>query len=430
MQMSVSVETTSNLGRKLIVAIPNAEINAKKQEKLQKVASTMKIDGFRKGKIPLNFIQQKYGKQIHDEAISELIGASLKDALQQHNLLPVDVPVVEEIKHEPDTELQYVAKFEIFPEIELVDFKHIELEKSVADITDEDIDKGITSLQEQLATWATVERAAINGDQLVIDFVGSVDGVPFKNGDGKNVPLEIGSQRFIPGFEEGLIGAKAGEQCTLAVTFPAEYGAAELAGKPASFSVTVHSVAGKELAPVDAEFAKKIGLEGGEVEKIRDKVKTNMEVFLASIAKEELRNQVVEKLVAANQFDIPVALVEKEKKAMLENQKQNKDKQEVDADQIQADAIKRVRLGLLLNKIIEKYNIQPEEARIRNKIKELTAMFGGNAEAIKKIYSESKELLANLKNSVLTEQAIDLVIEYATIKNKVSTFYDIANRST
>lgn len=428
--MNVSVETTSNLGRKLTIAVPSAVVAAKKEEKIKKVASTMKIDGFRKGKVPRHFIQQKYGQQLHNEAISELIGSSLQDALKQENLLPVDVPAVDEIKDIKGQDLQYVAKFEIFPDIELEDFKKIELDKSVADITDEDIDKGIASLQEQFAAWNVVEREAANGDQLIIDFIGSINGVPFKNGDGKNISLELGSQRFIPGFEESLIGVKAGDNKVIDVTFPEEYGAAELAGKPAKFDVTVHSVSSKGLVVVDEIFAKKIGIEDGDVNKIRDKVKSNMEGFLANIVKEELRNQVVEKLIAINKFDIPESLLEKEKNTLLKDDKKNKSMRDLSPEQIEKEAIKRIRLGLLLNKIIDKYNIQPERARIDAKIAELSAMFGGNIDLVKKIYQDSKELLANLKSSVLTEQVMDLVIEYATINNKPSNFYDIANRST
>jgi trigger factor len=424
--MKVSVETTSNLGRKVTVAIPSADVEAKKKEKIKKVASTMKIDGFRKGKIPTSFLQQKYSKQIHGDAVVELIESSLQNALRQEKLVPVDVPAVEAITDEHGKDLQYTAKFEIFPEIELQDFSSIELSRFIADITAEDIDKGIESLQEQFATWKAVDKTAAEGDKLIIDFVGSIDGVPFKGGDGKNVPIEIGAKKFIPGFEEGLVGAKMGEERDLFVTFPEEYGVAELAGKPAKFATAIHSIESKELATVDEEFAKKIGIQDGDVAKIRDKIKTNMEGYLASIVQEDLRNQVADKLIEINKFDIPNALVEKEKTAILENRKD----QEVDMVKLEEDAMKKIQLGLILNKVISKHNLQPDEARIKNKIMELSSMFGGNVDLIKRIYKDSDKLLANVKNSVLTDQALDLAIEYATKQDISSTFYDIANRST
>lgn len=427
--MKVSVETTSDLGRELTVEIPFNEVATKEQERFKQVATTIKMDGFRKGKVPNSLLKQKYNKQIHAEIISDLISNSLQEALKQEKLLPAEVPEVNSIIDEHGKDLQYIVKFEVYPEIELGDFKDIELSKFVADISAEDIAKGITSLQEQFATWHVTENAAVNGDKLTIDFVGSIDGVPFKNGDGKNVSVEIGANKFIPGFEEGLIGAKALEQREIAVTFPEEYGATELAGKPAVFAVTVHSVETKELAKIDTEFAKKIGIEDGDIEKINDKVKSNMEKYLAKLAKEDLRNQVMEKLAKHYNFTIPMALINKEQELLLQNAKTNNMPLEQDMEKLKEQAIKKVKLGLILNKIIKEHNLRVTEEQIMTKIQELAAAFGANNEVIQQMYRNSEQMLDNVKSSVIVDQAMDLIIEHATIKNISSTFYDIANRS-
>jgi trigger factor len=428
--MKVSVETTSNLGRKLTIEIPSADVEAKKQIKLREIANTIKMDGFRKGKVPESFLKQRYSKQIHRETVVELIESSLKNALNQEKLIPVDLPGIEEIIDEQGKNLQYVAKFEVFPEIELVDFKTIQLDKFMADIVEEDVDKGIESLKEQFATWIVADKSVAKGDKVVVDFVGSIDGVPFKNGDGKNIPVEIGSEKFIPGFEEGLIGVKAGEKLELAVTFPDDYGVAELAGKSAIFSVTVHTVENKELAKVDEEFAKKIGIQDGDTTKIRDKIKANMEKFISHLVQEDLRNKITDKLMELSEFDIPVALFNRERNMILEDNKKNNPGQKIDMEKLEEEVRKKIKLGLILNKIIKKYDVQANETRMRDKITELSSMFGGNVDLIKRIYKEPNKLLDNVKNSVLTDQALDLVIGYATINDISSTFYDIANRST
>lgn len=433
--MKVSVEATSELGRRLTVEIPSADVAAKANEHLKKVANTIKIDGFRKGKVPESFLKQKYSKQIHGETVMELISSSLQDALKQQQLNPVDTPVLEDIKDEQGKDLTYVAKFEVFPTFELADFKQLELTRLVADLNDEDIDQGIKSLQEQLATWqpATDDYEAKNGDKLVIDYVGSIDDIPFDGGSAKNAEIEIGAKRFIPGFEETLIGVKTGEQRNLAVTFPENYGAKELAGKPAVFAVTVHSVSSKELAKVDEDFAKNIGIEDGDVSKIRDKITENMHKYLASAVQEDLRNQAIVKLVEINPITIPSALLDKEKESMLQNRKGQDpsftaDQQQL--EQIEKEATKKIRLGLILNEIISKHNIKLDEARLVKKFQDLSAMFGGNMDLIKRIYKDTDRLMDNLKSTVLTEQAVDLAVEYATLQDIASTFYDIAKRST
>ena len=425
--MNVSVEAISTLGRRLKIAVPSTTIAAKKQTKLQHFAANMKINGFRKGKVPANFIQQKYGAQLHNEVIDEVIRSSLEDALKKENLSPADTPTIEKINAEQGQDLEYEVKFEVFPQIELLELTKVELEKPVAEITPEDIDKGISSLQEQFADWLIVDRAAVDGDQLKIDFVGSIDGVEFNNGAGKNVSLEIGSGRFIPGFEENLIGASAGDSKTIDVTFPSNYGAADLAGKAAQFAVTVHSVATKQIAAIDEEFAKKIGIEDGDVGKVRDKIKDNMTIFLANLAQEELRNQAVDKLLELHEFSVPAHFLALEKERIIAADQKNEISRT--PEQLEEEALKQLRLAFILQKVIESNNIKPDQARIRAKLSEISAMLGGNVEQVQRLYNNSKELLANLKNAALMDQAIDHVIEYATIKEKVSNFYDIANRS-
>ncbi len=259
--MSVSVEKTSNLGRRLTIEVPAANIQKEEQNRLKDLSKNLRLEGFRKGKVPANYIQQKFGTQIHQEAVSNVLQQSLNDALKEQNLRPANRPNVEELDAKKDADLKYIVSFEVYPEVELQDFAQIELEKEVAAITDEDVQSGIKKLQDQFATWADVtDRPAQLGDKLVIDFVGLLNGEPFEHGSANDQPIELGSKAFIPGFEEGLVGVSVGADTTLQVTFPADYGAENLAGKAVEFKVKVKSMQGKQPAPVDEAFAARIGI--------------------------------------------------------------------------------------------------------------------------------------------------------------------------
>lgn len=431
--MSVSVEKTSNLGRRLTIEVPAEQIQQEESNRLKDLSKNMRVDGFRSGKVPANFIKQKYGKEIRSEAVNKVLETSLGTALKEHNLRPANRPNIEDVKDDQGKNLTYTVSFEIFPEIDL-DFAKIELEKEVADITESDIDSGVKKLQDQFATWVdVVGRPAKEGDKLTIDFVGLLDDVPFANGSAENFDLELGSKRLIPGFEEGLVGATADSDQTLKLKFPADYGAADLAGKEVQFNVNVKRIQEKVPAEVNEEFAKRIGIEDKDVTKVRAKIKENMAKYLDDVAKTKLRDQAIDQIYKTIKFEVPASLVEQEKHSII-HEKLNKAAHDHDhtltAEQdveFTQEAQKRVAVGLLLNEIIVKHDLKPEEERILAKIKSMSLMYGGNAELIHKMYYESKEMRQNLVNMVLTDQAADLIVNNATIKEKKLTFYGIVD---
>lgn len=431
--MQVSVEKTSNLGRRLTIEVPAAQVQSEESNRLKDLSKNMRVDGFRAGKVPANFIQQRYGEQIRTEAVSKVVESSLSNILKEHNLRPANRPNVEELKANKGENLTYTVAFEVYPEIDL-DFSKVVLEKEVADITEEDIDSGVKKLQDQFATWVEVtDRPAKNGDKITIDFVGLLNGEAFANGSAENFDLELGSKSLIPGFEDGLLGVTAGTDKTLDLTFPADYGATELAGKTVQFNVNVKKVQAKNPAELNAEFAERIGIKDKDVSKIRDKIRENMEKYLADVSQTKLRNQALEKVQDAIKFDLPEALVAEEKHRLI-HEKLNKAADDHNHDltpeqdvELSAEAVKRVAVGLILNEIMVKHNLQPEEARVMAKIKAMTMMYGAQAEFIQKMYYESKELRQNVLNMVLTDQAADLIVANATIKEKKSTFYGIVD---
>jgi len=433
--MQVSVEKTSNLGRRLTIEVPAASVQTEEQVRLKDLAKNMRVEGFRQGKVPATFIKQKYGDQIRQEAVTKVLQDTLGAALQEHNMRPADRPNVEDLKDNQGENLTYTVSFEVYPDINLKDFTAVVLEKEVADITAADIESGVKKLQNQFATWQDVsDRATKTGDKVIIDFVGKLDGVPFEHGSAKDQPLELGSNSFIPGFEDGLIGVGLGEEKTLTLTFPESYGASNLAGKEVEFDVKVNKIQAKHEAPLDEDFAARIGIADKDVTKVSDKVRDNMLKYLEDISNTRLREKALEKLFEVHPFDLPDSLVAKEKHNLIHerlNKAADDHNHDLTAEQdleFTAEAKKRVAIGLLLNEIIVANKIEPEEERILAKIAAMSLMYGGNAEMIRKMYMESKELRQSVQNMVLTDQAADFVVANATIKEKKSSFYEIVDR--
>lgn len=433
--MNVSVEKTSSLGRRLTIEVPAASIQAEEKNRLKDLSKNMRIEGFRRGKVPQKFIEQKYGKQVYQEAISEVLQKTLNEVLQEQKMRPADRPNVEDLKDNQGENLIYTVSFEVYPEINLDNLSGIELEKEVATISEADIDSGIKKLQDQFATWEDVaDRAAQNGDKLTIDFVGLLDGEAFDNGSANDQAIELGSKTFIPGFEEGLVGATLNSEPTLTLNFPENYGASHLAGKQVQFNVKVKKIQAKIAAPINAEFAARIGIEDKDVTKIAAKVRDNMQKYVDDLTKNLLREKALERLYEFVQFDLPVSLIEKEKHNLIhEKLKKAADDHNHDLTPEQdveftKEAKRRVAVGLLLNEIIIKNNMQPEEDRVLAKIGAMSLMYGGNAELIRNMYYESKELRQSVQNMVLTDQAADFVVANATIKEKLAPFYEIVDR--
>lgn len=440
--MSVSVEKTSNLGRRLTIEVPAANVQLEEQNQIKDLAKNIRVDGFRQGKVPTSYITDKFGARIRQDAVNNVLQKSLGEALQAQNMRPATRPNVEDLTDKPGEALKYTVVFEVFPEVVLGDFSAVQLEKEVADITAEDVESGVRKLQEQFSTWADVsDRPAQLGDKLVIDFVGLLDGEPFEHGSANDQPIELGSNTFIPGFEDALVGVNANAETTISITFPADYGAAHLAGKPAQFNIKVKSIQAKVPATVDAAFAARMGIEDQDVNKVRVRVRENMVKYLEDLSKTRLREQAIEGLYLTYPLEIPKSLLDEETHNLLHENEGKGHKHDhsleehnhgdIPAEQmaeLRAEAQKRVSLGLIMNEIVAKYNLKPEEERVMTKIASMSLMYGGNADLIRKMYSDSKELRQNIQNMVLTDQAADLVVANATIKEVPSTFYGIVDR--
>ncbi len=431
--MQVSVETTNGLERRMTVELPVERIDSEVQSRLQQVGRSARVKGFRPGKVPPKVVAQQYGKQIRDEVVGELIQSSYFEAVSQEKLMPAGMPSIEPTVNEAGKNLQYTATFEVMPEVSLVDVAGTELERRVAEVSDADLDKMMETLRKQRATWEAVERAAAEDDRLNIDFKGTIDGEEFSGNSGENVPITLGSKRMIEGFEEGLIGAKAGDELTLDLTFPEDYAHKEVAGKPVQFAVKVNSVEAPKLPELDEEFAKSFGVGDGSVESLRQEVRQNMEREMQQALSEGNKQVVMDKLLELNQIEVPQALVESEAETLKQQMMQQmhipdgKSGVQLENDMFREQAQRRVSLGLILSELIKSKELKADDAKVRAKVEELAATYEEPQQVIDWYYGD-KSRLSQVESLVLEEAVVDWVFEQAKVTEKSSSFDDVMGR--
>lgn len=423
--MQVSVENTGILGRRLTITVPATEVQSVVDVRMNEVAKNAKIDGFRPGKIPKQIIQQKFGAQIRQEAVSKVIENSLPEALQKESLLPAGRPLVEEVFNldEADKDLQYIVSFEIFPEFSLPDFTSFEVEKYEIEISDQDVEKTLEKVKSQVSTWTPVNRAADENDRLTVDYTSTINGKPYENNVGRDVLVEMGSKLFIEGFELGLLGLRAGETQELDLTFPENWRLEKIAGKPVHFSIFVKEVA--EKTPVTMEdVAKRLGVEGADLSAIKAKVRENMAKQMNHEVDENIRKKILDQLIEKCPIPLPKALVENEIHNLHEDLHRRMGDKGTEAchhQGLEEEANRRVTLSLLLRNLVKSKNLKPDNEKVRQKIKEISKSFG-NAEFIEKMYYESEELIAGVQNTVLVDQAIDIILAEVKLIPKAITF--------
>lgn len=429
--MQVSVAKQGKLGRKITVEVPENKIIEKQEAKLKKLAKSVKIDGFRKGKVPAKVIKERYGAQALNEVLGDVIQASLFEALSQEKLNPAGMPNITETDYNEGKPLKFVAEFEVYPEISLKPFDKLKVEKLVADVADTDLDSTLESIRAQYKNWNDVERAAKSGDQVDIDFVGSVDNVEFEGGKAEHFQMELGASRMIPGFEDGIIGMKAGDEKTIDVTFPDEYAQAELAGKKAQFVITMHAVQESSLPEVDDAFAEKLGITEGGVDKLKEEVRKNMQRELDAALKNEVKGKVLDALLDKNKLEVPRALIDGEIDRLQKQAEQMYGKhmaldgvQDKSNDVFEKEAERRVSLGLLMSEIIKQKEIKVDDERVRKMVEEIADAYEKPEEVVSMYYND-KQRLANVESLVLEDMIIDSILAEAKISEKKAAFSDV-----
>jgi trigger factor len=427
--MQVTVESTGKLERRMRVELPAESIEQEIASRLKRVGRTAKIKGFRPGKVPAKVVRQRYGKQIREEVLGELMQKSYSEAVVQEKLNPAGGPKIE-ADDGADQGFAYVATFEIMPEVELKGLDEIKIERPVVDIGDADVDAMIEKLREQKAEWEPVDRKSKDGDRVVCDFSGTLDGEPIEGGTGTNVPVELGQGQMLPDFEKGLKGVSAGDETSFKVKFPKDYHAEDLQGKKVDFAVTVHSVEERVLPEVDDDFAKLFNVEEGGIEKFKADVTENMEREAAQKVKNDIREQAMSALLDGNPIDIPQTLKHQEMHEMQHEAMRRlgiEDHSQAPPMENFAEAAeKRVRLGLLVRQVIADQELTLDEARVRAHVEEMCAGYE-NADEMVNIYMSNPQVVQQVEPMVLEQMAIDWLVDHGTVKDKKVSFTDYMN---
>lgn len=428
--MQVSVETTTGLERKLKVAVEAKNIDDVAVAKMKELAKTQRMNGFRPGKIPLNVIKKRFGAHVRQDVISDVMQRSFYEAVVQEKLQPAGPPKIEPISMEEGKDLEFVATFDVYPEIEIQDFSKISIEKVVADVADDDLSKMLDTLSDQQANWVEVKRKAKSEDQLIIDFVGTIDGEEFAGGKADNFEIVIGKGQMIPGFEEQLEGAKAGDELEINVTFPDDYQNNDVASKYAVFVTKVHKVNKKEVLKL-GELAEKLGIEDGNIASMKSDIRKNMERELSQVVSTKVKQQIMDALVESHEFELPKALLEQEISQQKQQALQQFGGNSVNLpdlpDELFSDkASKRVKLGLVVSEIIKQNKITVDKDKIRTKLEELASVYEQPEEVIN-YYLSDENRLNEVEQLVLEDTVIELVESSALVTDKTMTFDEVMN---
>ncbi len=428
MQVNVT-KPESGLEHQIEVVMPADEVNAQVDKRLAEIRRNARMDGFRPGKVPLSIIKKRHGAAVRADVLNEAVWRAFNEAVEKEGLKVAGYPRFESVDDEGET-IRFTAKFDIMPEVELPDLSTLDVEKVEGEITDADVDAMIEKLREQKKAWrvANGNKKAAEGNQVIIDFEGFIDGEPFEGGKAENVPLILGSGRMIPGFEEGIIGMKKGEEKTIKVTFPENYHAESLAGKEAEFKIKVHSVQVAELPEVDEAFVKQFGVEDGDVEKFRQEIRDNMAREMKRLIEAQNRNAVLEALDEAVEIELPESLVQQEIQTMMQNQLRELQMQGVDPSQVKLNAEdfreraeQRIRLGLIVGKLIESLGAKVTPEEVEAYIREQASAYEDPEEVVQ-WYKQHPEHLREIEAILLENKVADAVLEQANTKAVKKTF--------
>lgn len=431
--MQVSVETTQGLGRRLSITVPADTIKQAVKKELINAAKSVRIDGFRKGKVPMNIVEQRYGASVRQDVLGEAMQRSFVDAIIKEKINPAGAPNYVPGEYKEGEDFTFAVEFEVYPEVELKGLENIEVEKPVVEVNDEDVDAMLDTLRKQQATWKETDRAAEAEDRVTVDFTGSIDGEEFEGGKASDFVLAMGQGRMIPGFEEGLVGHKAGEEFSIDVNFPEDYHAENLKGKAAKFAIVLKKVEERELPELTEEFIKRFGVADGSVAGLRTEVRKNMERELKGAVRNRIKSQAIDGLVSANEIDVPAALIDGEIDVMRRQAAQRfggneKQALELPRELFEEQAKRRVVVGLLLGEVISTNDLKADEDRVKTLIEEMASAYEDPSEVIE-FYSKNKELMNNMRNVALEEQAVEALLAKAKVTEKATTFSELMNQT-
>jgi trigger factor len=436
--MQVSIETTSKLERRLTVGVPAERVDVEVDNRLKKAAKNVRLPGFRPGKVPMKVMRQRFGIGVRQEVLGEVMSQSFQEAVVQENLRPAGQPAIEPRSMEAGKDLEYVATFEVFPEVEAAELKGFAVERPVAEVKDEDVDNIIEVFRKQQGSWEDVERAAAEGDKVNIDYAGTRDGEAFDGGSAEGSDLELGSGRMIPGFEDGIVGMKAGEEKTLELSFPEDYHSEELKGAAVEFKITLNTVSEQQLAELNEDLFKQYGVEEGGEEQFRKEVGENMSRELKNAVEAQVKQQVMDAVLAAHdELEVPQALISQEVGVLRQQMFQQfggMGNQDLDLESLLPDdmfkenAERRVKLGLVLNELIGNFELKADADKVRETIEEMASTYQEPEEVVNWYYS-NQEQLASVESKVLEDQVVARLLEDADVSEVECSYQDAISKA-
>jgi trigger factor len=429
--MQTTLETLGQLERRLHVAVPMEQIDGEVQKRLARLAKTVKVAGFRPGKVPLKMIAQQYGPQVRSDVISDTVQASFNDAVRAQNLRVAGYPRIEPKQAAANDQFEFSAVFEIYPEIKVGELSGVKITRPIAEVTPADVDRTIEILRKQRVKYEAVSRPAQLGDRVRVDFTGRIDGVEFPGGQAKDYAIVLGEGRMLPEFDAALTGMSAGESKAFALTFPADYHGKEVAGKEAQFELTLHSVSGPKLPEVDAEFAKNFGIASGSLEELRAEITSNLKLELKRKIEAVLKEQVLRALRARAQLTVPRSLVEIEAQTMLNRASAELRSRGVkpedttlSPDAFRPQAEERVALGLILNEIVRAHGLQAKPEQVRALIAE-TAQSYEQPDAVIRWHYEKPERLNEFELVAVEHNVVEWMLGHAQVDDAPRSFAEL-----
>lgn len=431
--MQATVQTLEGLERQVDLVLSLEDIEKEVKTQLQRVARTAKVQGFRPGKAPLSVIERSHGPSVRYDVINQQVGKAFDETVKQAELRIAGAPIVEPKEGAAEGTVAFTAKFEVYPEVTTPDLSALEVTRFVTDVGQTEVDNTLEILRKQRATYkASESRAAQDDDRVTVDFMGKIDGVEFEGGKAENFPFLLGQGRMLPEFEEAARGLKAGESKTFPLSFPEDYQGKEVAGKTAEFTITMKEVAEAELPSVDTDFAKSLGQAEGDVEKLTEEIRKNIEREAKNRALARTKSSVFDAVAQAITFDIPKALVNDDVQIRIQQAREelkqrgvpNADTMPIPAETFAAESERRVRLGLLVGQLVEDAKLQATPEQVRARIEELAQNYE-KPEQVVAYYLADRERRAEMENITLEDNVIEHILSQAKVSEEKISFEEI-----
>jgi trigger factor len=432
--MTAAIETLSAIERRVALDVPLADVNREVESRLRRLQRTVRMSGFRPGKVPFGLVQRQYGYEVQMEVLNDKVGEAFNSVVSENKLRVAGMPKVEPINAEGEAAAEaakFTATFEVYPEIKFGDFKSATVERVVCTVGDAEVDKTIDILRKQRATYAAVDRGIQTDDRITCNFTGTIDGVEFKGGQATDFSFVSGAKRMLPEFEAAALGLKAGESKTFDLAFPADYHGADVAGKTAQFKLDITKVEAPQLPPVDSEFAKTLGIADGDVTKMREEIRANLQREVAARTRNQTKESVMNAMLKVAEFEVPKALVGNETGRLAENARADLAARGMKVDSLpfppdvfQAQAERRVRLGLILAELVKVNGLTAKQEQLRAKIEETAQSYENPAEVLQ-WYFKDKQRLADVEAVVLEDNVVEWALGQTTVVDKPVAFDEL-----